>query len=137
MKLRYVVLAVLMFLLAPAAAFAGDEVVPPQHALALPTTQVWVIIAAALVPAITYLLNHYAPWVDDKVKSVVFVAAAAVAAAVAQAIDAGNVGFNDETLQLVVSGVAVALAAHFGFWKPSGIGAVLGQGTNHQDPPAV
>lgn len=135
MRIRHAIwMALALLLLVPVTALAADTVVPPQHALALPTTQVWVIIAGALAPAVSYLINHYAPWVDEKMKAVVFVIVAAVAAGIAQAIDAGNVGFNQETLQLVVTAVIAAFGSHFGFFKASTIGpAIFKAGTNRQD----
>lgn len=112
--------------LAPAA-LAVD---PPQHALALANTQVWVIAVGCLVPLVTYVLNHNAPWVSEPVKATVLVIAAAIAGGVTQAINAGSVGFNESTFQLVLSSIVAALVAHHLLWKPSGIAAKLGGGTD-------
>lgn len=124
-------LAVLFTLALPGLALAGDAP-PPQHSLALPTDQVWALVAGALVPAVGYVLNHHAPWIDEKIKAIIQVLVAAVAGGLAQAIAAGDVGFNDVTLQFVVTAVMAALAAHKFFWLPSGLSTRLGGGTNRQ-----
>lgn len=103
-----------------------------MHVL-LPYTQVIALLIGALVPAVTYVLNHYAPWVTEKAKAVALVITAAVAAGLYQALDGGTIGWNNVTLQLVVSAVAAAFAAHHWFWKPSTISTSLGAGSNAGD----
>lgn len=124
-------LTIAVLLLMPAMALAADATPPGSH-LALPTDQVWALLAGALVPAVGYLLNHYAPWCDEKVKAAVQVVVAAIAGGIAQAIAAGDVGLNGATLQFVLTAVAAAFAAHHWFWQPSGISAALKAGTNAQ-----
>jgi hypothetical protein len=77
-----------------------------------------------------YLLNYIGPWIDERVKGTVQVVVAAVAAALYQAVEAGNLGLNDVTLQLVVTAILGALAAHKLLWLPSGISTSLGGGRN-------
>lgn len=102
-----------------------------MHVL-LPYAQIIALIIGAFVPAVTYVLNHYAPWVDEKVKAIVLVVSAAVASGLYQALDGGSIGFNNVTLQLVVTSIVAALTAHHWFWKPSTISASLGGGSNKQ-----
>lgn len=92
--------------------------------------QLWVAIIGALVPGIAYLVNHHAPWISEPIKAAVFVVVAAASSALYAALATNVFGWNDATLQLVVTGVVTALAAHFGFWKPSTVAARLGAGSN-------
>jgi hypothetical protein len=121
----------LAMLVAPMVAVA-DSVPPPQHTLALPTDQVWTLLAGGLVPLASYVLNHAGPWCTEHVKAAVQVLVAAVAGGLTQAIVAGNVGFNGVTLQFVLTAVTAALFAHRLLWLPSGISARLGGGSNAQ-----
>ena len=50
-------------------------------------------------------------------------------------VDTGGIPIDWDTGQLLLTAIAGALAAHFSFWKPSTIGAKLGQGQNVQDDP--
>jgi VIT1/CCC1 family predicted Fe2+/Mn2+ transporter len=92
--------------------------------------QLWVFLIGAIVPLGGYVINHLAPWVDEKVKAVVQVILAAVATALYTALATSVFGLNTETLQLVASGVVAALAAHNWLWRPSGINTELGAGHN-------
>jgi hypothetical protein len=103
-----------------------------SHEVLLPNAQVVVMAIGTLVPLVTYVLNHYAPWVDEKVKGVVTVVVAAIAAGLYQAIELNDFGANDHTLQLVLSAIVAALTAHHWFYRPSGINVALGGGTNAQ-----
>lgn len=96
----------------------------------LPDAQLTVLVIGLLVPLAGYLLNYVAPWIDERVKGIVQVVVAAVAAALYQAVEAGNLGLNDVTLQLVVTAILGALAAHKLLWLPSGISTSLGGGRN-------
>lgn len=125
-------LAVFLLLVLPAAALADAP--PPQPTLALPTDQVWTLIAGALAPIAAYMLNFRAPWLTEPVKALVQVVVAAVAGGIMQAVTAGGVGFNGRTLQFILTAVFGALAAHSGLWKPSGIQRTLGGGQNKQGP---
>jgi len=103
-----------------------------MHEVLLPTTQIVVMAIGALVPLVTYILNHYAPWVDEKVKGVVLVLVAAASAGLYQAVEANNFGFNNTTLQLVMSAIFTALLAHNWFYTKSTISTALGGGSNAQ-----
>lgn len=98
----------------------------------LPATQLAVLAIGLLTPLVGYVLNYLGPWVDERVKGVVQVLVAAIAAGLYQALDAGHLGFNNTTLQLVITAVLAALAAHHWLWKPSGISTTLGGGRNKQ-----
>lgn len=112
---------IMVALLLPSLALAVD---PPQHTLALPTTQIWCIVAGCISPLITYVLNNrLLKNLSEPIKAVIFLVGAAIAGGIAQAINAGNVGFNQSTFQLVATSVLAAIIAHFGFWQPSTIAA--------------
>jgi hypothetical protein len=140
LKLRDVAMATLatlfFFAFIPAMAGAADVAPTPQPSLALPAIQAVAVLIGFLSPLVTYVLNHYAPWADEKIKAVVQVVVAAVAAGLYQAIEVGSIGFNSVTLQLVSTAVFAALLTHKILWLPSGISAKLGGGTNIQDNPA-
>ena len=109
----------------PMSAFAADPAL--QGDFVFPSLQVWAIVAGSLVTAVTYIINKYAPWVGQGTKAFVLVITAAIAAGLTQSIDGGTVGFNDQTLQLVVTSVVAAFGSHLLLWKPSGIQAKLAQ----------
>jgi len=98
--------------------------------LAFPTTQVWTLVIGALVPLLSYVVNHFAPWASEQAKAVFLLIVSAGGAALYTALSTNVIGFNDATLQLVLSGVIAALAAHGLLWRPSGISAKLGGGSN-------
>lgn len=113
-------------------AFALADATAPQHTLALPTDEVWVVVAGALAPIVGYLLNYFGPHIDERVKGIVHVVVAAIAGGIVQAVTAGGVGLNARTLQFVVIAVASALAAHAGFYTRSTWSTTLGGGRNAQ-----
>lgn len=124
----------LLVLLLAAPALAADSVPAEPRSFVFPTDQVWALVAGGLAPLVAYVLNHYSPfWFTEPVKGIVQAVAAAVAAGIAQAITAGDVGFNDATLQFVVTGVVGALLAHIGYAKAH-INVLLGGGSNHKEP---
>lgn len=135
-----------MFLWAlPGIAWAGDagttsgtsDAPPLPHTELLNSTQFYAALIGALSPGVAYLLNHYGPHVSEKVKTLVFALVAAAAGALAQALDAGTLAFDTNTIQVVFTSVVFAFLAHFGFWKPSTFSAVFKAGTNRpgQPPP--
>lgn len=132
--LRVVWAFAVVALLFPSVASASDVAVP--HSLVLPTDQIWAFVAGNLAPLIAYLLNYAGPWLSEKIKLFVQLVVAAVAGGVAQAITAGGVGFNDVTLQFVITAVVGALLAHKWAWQPSSIASSLGGGRNRQQEPA-
>jgi mannitol-specific phosphotransferase system IIBC component len=78
----------------------------------LPYTQVYVLVIGSLVPLAAYVINHYAPWVDERIKALVQVVVAAASAGLYQALEVGHIGLNGTTLQLVVTAIIGALGAH-------------------------
>lgn len=98
--------------------------------LVLDNPQFAVLLIGSLVPLVGYVLNTYAPWVDEKVKGVVQVVVAAVAGGLYTALETKVFGFNSETAQLVFSAVLAALSAHHLLWKPANISSALGGGQN-------
>jgi hypothetical protein len=129
---RLAVLASLLLaalLVIPAVAFAG-AVPAPQHTLALPTDQIWTIVAASVAPLAGYIVNYLGPHSSERIKAVVQLVAAAIAGGLTQAITAGDVGLNAITLQFVVTAVIAAFGAHKLLWQPSTIGHAFGAGRN-------
>jgi hypothetical protein len=122
--LRIALLALLSLLLIPALALAAGTVLTP-------VPQVWVVLLGALTPLVVYVLNHFAPWVTEPIKATVLAIVAGAVAAVYTAIETSIFGFNDATLQLVLSAIVAAFGAHLLVWKPSEIAAKLGGGSNH------
>lgn len=129
--LRGWLLAILVLLLLPTVVLA----VTASPTLVFPWQQVWPVVIGALVPLATYALNHVGPWVTEPIKAIVLVVVAAVATALYTALATSVIGFNDATLQLVLTGIISALGAHKLLWHPSGISVRLGGGTNVQTPP--
>lgn len=132
---RYIIAAGVLVLLLTATPALADGTTVPQHTLAFPTDQIWAFVAGNLAPLVAYVLNYYGPHVSEKAKVVVTMVVAAVAGGIAQAITAGNVGFNDATLQFVVTAVVAAFLAHHWIWQPSTIASALGGGRNRQTEP--
>lgn len=125
----------LLALVATPFVFAAEAAERPAPTLLLPPEQAVAILLGVLSPIVTYVINYAAPWVDEKVKGIVHVLVAGVVAGVYQAIELGEVGFNQPTLQIVLSAIIAALAAHNLLYRPSGISAALGGGRNAQDDP--
>jgi drug/metabolite transporter (DMT)-like permease len=121
--LRAFLLALLILLLVPALALAAGTVLTP-------VPQVWVLLLGALTPLITYVLNHYAPWVTEPIKATVLAVVAGIIGAIYTALETSIFGFNNATLQLVGSAIVAAFAAHLLIWRPSGIAEKLGGGSN-------
>lgn len=98
----------------------------PAHTLLFNNPQVWVTLIGAIVPLGGYVLNRFAPWASETIKAVVQVALAALASALYTAIDTNVFGANASTLQLIITGVVAALAAHGFLWKPAKVNQKLG-----------
>lgn len=129
-KVIYTTVIALIMLGLLAANASADTGPASQHALALDPTQTVALLIGALVPLVTYVLNHHAPWASEHVKAVVLVIVSAVASGLYQSAEIGGVGLNAGTLQIVGGAVFAALSAHHLLWKPSGIAPRLGAGTN-------
>lgn len=110
---------------------AAVDPVAPRTFIA-PTDQIWAIVAGGLAPLVAYILNYLGPWVDEKIKGIVQLIAAAIAGGLAQAITAGNIGFNNTTLQFVVTAILASMVGHAGY-KWSTISTALGGGRNRGD----
>lgn len=111
---------------------AAASVAKSAPTLVLPWQQVWPLLIGAMVPLVTYAVNHVGPWMSEQVKAAVVVVAAAATSALYTALATNVIGFNSATLQLVLTGVVGALGAHHWLWKPAGVSALLGGGTNAQ-----
>jgi hypothetical protein len=124
---RAALLALLGLLMIPALAFA-------VNATLVPVPQVWVLLLGALTPLVSYVLNHYGAWISEPVKAFVLAAVAAIVAALYTAIETSVFGWNNATFQLVLGAIVAAFVAHHLLWKPAGISAKLGAGTNASQP---
>jgi hypothetical protein len=112
------------------AADAGTADPKPPGSFVLPTDQLWAAAAGSVAPLLTYLINTYAPWTAEWLKSFVMALGGAVAAGVTQAITAGDVGFNETTLQFIATGAFAALIFHVNLWTRNGVAQRLGSGEN-------
>lgn len=117
------------------AADAGTADPSPPTQLILPTDQLWAIFVAGFVPLVMFVINKYAPWVSEGGKLIAHAIAAAIVAGVVQAITAGDVGFNQVTLQFVLSGVAGAFLSITLAWQKTQIPEKLGAGQNKAGQP--
>ena len=115
--------ALLCLLLLPALALAAGTVLTP-------VPQIWVLLLGALTPLVTYVINHFAPWLGEAAKATVLAVVAGIVAAIYTAIETNIFGFNDATLQLVLTAIIAAFGAHALVWRPSGISTKLGGGSN-------
>ncbi len=118
--------------------FVGTALAINIHAapvLVLQSKQTWVLLIGALVPLVTYVLNHVGPWISEPVKAGVTVVVAAVAGGLYTALATSSFGWNAATLQMVLTAVVAALGAHHWLWKPSGISTKLGGGSNEGSAP--
>lgn len=125
---------VMLLALAPFA--MADVSGAPTH-LVLPTDQIWAFVAGNLAPLFAYVLNHYAPWISEKIKVFAQFVVASIAGGLTQAITTGGVGFNAVTLQFVVTAVVGAFLAHAWVWQRSTVAQSLGGGSNHTDAPGT
>ena len=123
--LRAALLAVLVLLLLPAFALAATSGVGFA-----PSVQTWALILGAVTPLFTYVLNHFAPWVGEATKAIVLTVVSGVVGAVWAAIETNVFGWNDATVQLVLTAILGAFGAHALVYRPSGIHAKLGGGSN-------
>lgn len=119
----FLAFALLWLLLLPAMAFAAGTVLTP-------VPQIWVVVLGAVTPLVVYVLNFLAPWLTEPIKAMVLAVVAGAVGAIYTAIETNVFGFNNSTLQLVLSAIVAAFGAHALVWRPSGIAAKLGGGRN-------
>ena len=125
---RALLFALLILLLVPTLALAAGK----SPVGFVPSVQTWALILGAITPLFTYVLNHYAPWISEAAKAIVLAVVAGVVGAVWAAIETGVFGWNDATVQLVLTAILGAFGAHALIFKPAGINKALGGGTNAQ-----
>lgn len=130
--LLYLPFLLLLMLVPATAAWAAENPPAQPGRFPIPPDQLWAIIAGAVVALPTYTINKFFPYTDEKIKGIVHLVTAAIAGGITQAIVAGNVGFNDDTLQFVIAAVVGVIGIQ-SFWKKSGIGIAFGQGQNKPD----
>jgi hypothetical protein len=96
----------------------------------VPSVQTWALILGAVTPLFTYVLNHYAPWISEAAKAIALAVVSGVVGAVWAAIETHVFGWNDATVQLVLTAILGAFGAHALVFKPAGINKILKGGTN-------
>lgn len=111
---------------------AGTVDPKPDDELLLPTDQLWAFFAASIVMLPTYAFNRWAPYTDETIKGFVHIVVTAAAAGITQAITAGNVGFNQTTLQFVGLSVIGAFIVHKNLWQVIDLARKAGAGQNRQ-----
>src|SRR5882762_7653969 len=121
---RVAIIATLASLFLPSLALAAGGVG------FVPSVQTWALILGAVTPLFTYILNHYAPWISEAAKAIALAVVAGVVGAVWSAIETGVFGWNDATVQLVVTAILGAFGAHALIFKPAEINKTLGGGSN-------
>lgn len=131
--LRFLLLCLVFLLVLPAFAFADGDPPPLPDSQVLPYDQFYALVLGAVVPLITYLLNHYGAWTTEPVKSVVTLLVSAAVGAAYRLLDAGELNFDTQDLQVIATTVVGTFAAHVAFYKPAEISAKLKAGTNAQD----
>lgn len=124
--LGWVLFAALVFVvLLPTLALA-DLSAAPTGQLVLPAAQIWVVVVGLLTPLVAYVLNsHLWASLSEPYKAFIQIVVSAGAAAITTAITTNVLGFNDATLQLIVTSVFASLVAHKVLWVPSGVQARL------------
>jgi hypothetical protein len=126
---RYVIalLTFLVFaLVGPAVAEAAVDSPPASGPLLLPEQQFWAAVIGLITPLAGYLLNKAGPQVSQPVKLAVQIAVAAAAGALYQLLDAGTLGLDTETLQVVGTTVISALLIGHPIFKIGNVNARLG-----------
>lgn len=117
--------ALVLLLLVPTLGLA-DLPAKASPGFILPYAQLWALIVGLLTPLIGYVVNSKL-WKDapEPYKAFVQLAISAVATAIYTACATNVIGWNDATLQLLVTGILGSFSAHGLLWRPSGIAARL------------
>lgn len=117
----------LLFVLVPAAL---ADTVTSSGPLVFDSKQTWALIIGSLVPLVTYVLNHVGPWVTEPAKAFVLVVVSGLAGGLYEALSTSSFGWNSASVQVVLTSIFAALAAHHLLWKPAGVSTMLGAGSN-------
>lgn len=128
---RRVLLFVLLVFLGEPAIAAANNVATNPH-LILPAQQVWLVLISAIVPLVTYVLNHVGPWLTEPIKATVLLIVSAATGAIYTVVSTNQFGWNGTTLEFILTAVITALLSHGLLWRPSGISTLLGAGSNRQ-----
>lgn len=117
-------------LLVVATSALADVGTHERNGLVLDQVQLYAVVIGVVSPIVAYIVNSAVVrrvWatVPEPVAAMVHVLVAAVGAAVYQAAEAGTLGLNDATLQVLLSAVAAAFFAHKLVYVPSGVQARL------------
>lgn len=99
-------------------------------------TQFWVLVLGSITPLAGYVFNKFLPWVDETAKAIFQVLLAAIVAALFTALDTNVFGWNQDTFELVLTGVVAALGAHNLLWRPAKVNVKLGAKENSATQPA-
>lgn len=122
--LKYLVAIMAVAFYMPAAVLAADG------SASVDSTAFYAAVAGSVVPALTYVINHYAPWLKEPTKALIFALVAAATGAVTSLIDNGDFALDTKHLKIVGVAVFFAFVSHMGFWKPSTLSTKLGGGSN-------
>lgn len=126
-KLRFVLfLLFVVFLMFPALAVAAELRATTQQTLVLPPAQLYAVLIGLVTPLIGYITNaKFWKAAPEQVKTVVQLFITTVTSAIYVAAATPTFGWNNSTLQLIVTTVVAGLAAHFGY-RATGINQKLG-----------
>jgi hypothetical protein len=132
-RLILVLLAVVVALVVVPSVALADASTAERHGLVLDQVQLYSVVIGVFSPIVGYIVNSglvkkVSASIPEPVAAMVHVLIAAVGAAIYQAAVAGHLGFNDETLQVLLSAVVAAFAAHRLIWVPSGVQPRLAAG---------
>lgn len=95
---------------------------------------IWLVLIGFLTPLVTYVINHYAPWMSTQIKGLVQGVVAALAACLYQLLSDGSFGWNEQTLVAIVTVVGSSILAHYGY-AAGGLNRALGGGSNRGGAP--
>lgn len=124
---RVLLFILVLSLITPAFALAGELSVTHTTTLALPYAQLWAAVIGLFTPLVSYVLNSKL-WAEapESVKMVIQALVAAVVSAIYTAIATPNFGFNAATLELVGTTVLINFLAHELGYSKAGINTKLG-----------
>jgi len=127
----------LLCLLAASPAYAELPAPEGTH-LVLTAAQLWPIVLGAITPLASYVINSKL-WSEapEILKALVQLFVAAVVGAIWAAVATPAFGFNDQTLQLVITTVIANFGSHLLVWERAHVNIKLGARPRYTDAPGV
>lgn len=100
------------------------------HTLLLSQMQMAMVVVGIFSPILAYVLNNkvirrFWEGLPEPVAGMVHVLAAAVAAGIYESLESSQFGWNDVTLQYMLTAVFVSFLAHGMIWKPVAVQRLL------------